>query len=187
MPLPHSMLPFRGGTTRMTFAQRCSAWLITILSTAFAGILAVVALPWILPLYLHDRRIKRELAKAGRFLKNREFAARLTAGDGTLIAVQDYMGRTIHWWTEEDVIGNAPVTLPPRNAIDSARSEALRLYAERCLARYIDYESGIALLTNGTMKLVDEPLHVAFPAAKAVTIVTWTDEPTIVEGLVSDY
>ncbi len=131
-----------------------------------------------------ERKMKDRLIKSGRFVADDELKRHLDDGSGTLIVVHESpKGPIREWWTEDDVIGNAPLSLPDK--FDDCLVDDLTVFAERCLEKYVDPTEGSAVLTNGVFAPGDATVAVRFPRAKIVTILAWSG-PSIAQGHLGD-
>lgn len=141
-----------------------------------------------------ERRFRKRLMNAGRFLNWRTVSQKLRAGEGTLIVdCQAPAGPAHDWWTPDDLYAAAPVALPgsvqAAKLTGAAEGRALADYARWCRQTYVDEQSGRASLT-----IVPEPLTyrltlagyrklpARFPRARIVTLISWFDTPYIAAG-----
>jgi hypothetical protein len=154
-----------------------------VIPTAFCAILTGFAFWMILgpPLSLvsssirksRSNKLRAKMLEAGRYLPASKFQERIDSGSGTLIVVCG--SEIFYWWTEDDIVSDAPLTLP--STFDDPQSERLSAFAEHCLQTYTDTSAGNAMLC-GELKWADLD-----EVANVITIRTWGDDPEIVGRL----
>ncbi len=163
---------------------------VSLLTVCFGLPLVIFVFAYLLPRQIvFERRERREekwlrrwLASVGRSVPASELDAKLTSGEGTLI-IENLLPQDIvrEWWTEEDVIGNAPVPLPKSPILppDENQSTALNTYALSCRRRYTDPTTGIGKLTETVPELSASHRELAakYPRAKIVVLLffNWGD------------
>lgn len=124
---------------------------------------------------IKEHTLSRDLKSRGRYIPWSQVEHEISQGSGTLI-VEHFSpkGPIREWWTEEDVIGTAPVTLP--SSFPAEDVEGLRFYAQACIERYTDMKTGGAKLTRRELPHASS----RFPRANIVTLVRWSEEPVLV-------
>ncbi|MGA2498163.1 MAG: hypothetical protein ABSH20_10500 [Tepidisphaeraceae bacterium] len=157
-----------------------------------------------------ERQLGRRLAAVNRLMRWDDVAAKLIAGEGTLIIEhRSPSGPIREWWTEDDLIGSAPVLLPDSLTLPPTE-EQLRLvqeYGKACSERYVSIESGTAKLTQVPVPLnqqldprkyvsvqlgagtiswailaIGRKLAEQYPRGKVVTLLAWSDAPILFLG-----
>ena len=157
-----------------------------------------------------EKDICNRLVSEGRFAKWIDVESRLKDGSGTLIVQHcSPKGPIREWWTDDDIIGDAPISLPGALSEMPAESELemLQTYARECSQRYLDEETGLAKLTevpvprsvamdprkyttvhvgDGFMTAIILPrgreLPTKFPTGNVITLIEWFDEPIMAVG-----
>jgi hypothetical protein len=134
-----------------------------------------------------ERRLHRRYAVAGRYLKWDEMIKKLHADEGTLIIeVRSPKGAIRLWWTPDDLIESAPVSLDGLEwELSTDQLDQVQQYARECVARYVDVESGradLAEFPSVEQRPVEGP-----PAGNVVTLYTWFDEPFLATGDAEKY
>jgi len=136
-----------------------------------------------------ERDLLTKLKSSGRYLALSELEPKLTAESGTLMfelrSIKN--GPLLVWWTEDDIIGRAPVALPGRTGCpDDARDEEeIWSFAAACVREYLDEDTGTASLTRyppERLKTDPERLHIG--TTPTVTFFTWLDKPICFRGYV---
>jgi hypothetical protein len=161
-------------------------------------------------IYRDEVRLRRKLELSGRFIAWPEIEARFAAGTGTLIVEhRSPKGPIREWWTEEDLIGAAPVPLPVsiKSLPNDEHVEAHKEYSNLCCTQYVDVAGGSAKATafpialsrrldprkyivvslgGGVMTAIVLPtgrrLAKKYPQGKVVMLLTWSDEPLLFVG-----
>ena len=116
-------------------------------------IAAIISIPVEFILQIRQRcretGYRARLAAEGRLLPWADVDVHLRNGTGTLIVEHcSPRGPVRDWWTEDDIIGNAPVSLPSAIAELPAESdlEKLLAYSRECRDRHLDEQNGLAKL-----------------------------------------
>ncbi|MEM8637012.1 MAG: hypothetical protein AAGF33_18765 [Pseudomonadota bacterium] len=119
----------------------------------------------------------RLLAK-GRYLDPDAVAAKLSRGEGTVVVLQELpKAPTSEWWVDEDLIAMAPTEFEPwgrpgKRTVLERESELLSQFAQECLKRHIDEESGDAMLID-TLLSESSTIAERFPNANVISIQPW--------------
>jgi len=135
-----------------------------------------------------ESRLRKRLARRGRFIDENALAVKLSAGEGTMI-VQLHCGPLLVdaprdfasiWWTSDDVLELAPVLLPPteRQAYEEPRTLYWK-YVEEFVTRYVDQEHGVAKLTRFPKRIPDR-----FPtnSTGVVTLIEGKGTAVLIQG-----
>jgi len=132
--------------------------LILLLYVGFVAsipILVVVCLGYEVSQLIGEGRFHRHLRKAGRSVRLRDFRATIPSGSGTLIleVIPGKYWDERAWWTPEDVVAEAPCSLPHESALCSEEAEDPRTneYSRFCASvyqRYLSLDEGTALLVE---------------------------------------
>jgi hypothetical protein len=113
---------------------------------------AILAIPFaIVMVILHrfrEHRFARRMRELGRFISWEELEPRLRSGDGTLVIEQAQKDGVRVWWTEDDIVQQAPVELPAEQELDYLRFGTPHPFVTWCFSRYLDSDTGQALLTE---------------------------------------
>lgn len=122
-----------------------------------------------------EKALKNQLKDVGRFVDWTEVESKLERGEGTLIVEYCFpKGPVREWWTEDDVIGNAPRALSDSTDADlDRRTDRLADYARSCVVRYVNLDSGIASITEPPEGLLwdwDRKLDEKYPRGRIVTL-----------------
>ncbi len=180
----------------------------------FLSVMAVVSVPlefvYRLRQQSEEKQLRLRLVATGRFMEWAEVEARLKAGAGTLIVEHlSPKGPIREWWSEDDLIAAAPVSLPVslKSPPGEGHLQMLQEYAAACATRYTDLATGAANLTEVPVPrarrlepakyvVVDlgggwrtaillrtgRKLADKYPASKSVTLVSWLGEPVMFAG-----
>ena len=134
-------------------------------------------------------RLREQFAEAGRFLAWCELEPKLKAGEGTLILENQIpKGPHRHWWTADDLVASSPVPLPTGfGSPDVVEPSAdFAQYSKDCCSRYVDLDSGTALLTEVLIqrdrRTGKRQLAEKYPAAKVVTLRYGLNDPILLLG-----
>jgi hypothetical protein len=125
----------------------------------------------------HSQRKQRLIAK-GRYLEPGAVAARLSRGEGTVVVVHESpKGPTSEWWVREDLIAMAPTKFDPwsrpgKRSVLQREDELLCQFAQECMERHIDEDSGDAMLID-TLLSENSTIAERFPKANVITIQPW--------------
>jgi hypothetical protein len=189
-------------------------FIMTPLLFIFLLVMAFVSIPLEFVYRLRQQReemkIRPRLGAAGRFLEWAAVEAKLRAGEGTLIVEHlSPKGPIREWWTEDDLIAPAPVSLPRslKSPLSAEQLHPMQEYAATCARRYTDVATGAAKLTDVPVPLarrLDPAKYVVvdlgggmmtaillrtgrkladkFPTGKVVTLVAWLGEPLLFAG-----
>ncbi len=174
-------------------------------------VLAVLSVPAEVVYGLRQRRREKELrprlAAVGRVMDWAEVETKLVVGDGTLVVEHcSPKGPVREWWTADDLVAAAPVTLPTsiRAPAEDGLTQ-LQDYAASCAVRYLDHDAGSACLTDVSVPLHQKPakyivVHLGggmmtaivlrtgrdlagkYPRGRVVTLVAWTDKRVLFAG-----
>lgn len=123
--------------------------LLVMLPLALVAFLSVLMMP--LVLYAQRRRelhFSRQMRAQGRFVSWAELEPRLQDGVGTLVVEQAQKQGVRVWWTEDDVVQEAPVPVIPEPELDFFRRNRPMPFVSWCFGRYLHRESGKAFLTE---------------------------------------
>lgn len=117
-------------------------------------------------------KLRQKLESRGRYMEWAQVEHELINGRGTLIVEhQPPIGHTREWWTPEDLVGGSPVTLPSGIGLlpkDDNKKSELEAYAQSCIARLIDRETGEAKLTERPY-----PQLRRYPKARVIELASW--------------
>ncbi len=94
-----------------------------------------------------ERRFKQLMRDGGRFVSWIELEPRLKAGTGTLVVEQAHKNCVRFWWTEQNVMLEAPTQCPPEQELDYMRIAEPHPFVSWCYRRYLSADSGEAFLT----------------------------------------
>ena len=133
-----------------------------------------------------ERHLWRQLAAIDRVVEWNKIEPKFRVGAGTLVFEHcSLKGPVRDWWTEEDVIGSAPLPLPVSLTLplEVGRADQLHEYAKACATKYLDLKSGVAKLTAvPSVLLIDGKLAKEIPLGKAVTLINWGKNPELIVG-----
>jgi hypothetical protein len=157
-----------------------------------------------------ERSLRAKLAAVGRFMPWTEVESKLRAGEGTLLVEhRGLKGPIREWWTEEDLIGSAPLPLPAslQSTLEQGQQLALSEFARTCMRKLADVQSGFARLTTipvpprtwldpqkyvvvdigggwrtAIRLITGRNMDIKYPQAKIVTLIVWSDEPILLRG-----
>jgi hypothetical protein len=159
-----------------------------LIVVAIVGLM-VYAAGYGLRLRFREYRIRRRFVARGRFSPWSKVVEKLIQGQGTLI-VQfvtwegPYVGGAIReWWTRDDVIGRAPVPLPPaldRLPTDDALKQLLE-YSGKVVSECTDVDSGLASLTVRPTHWIRKWSRI-YPKDKIVTLLIWEGKWLVLSG-----
>lgn len=96
-----------------------------------------------------EKAYREQLRQSGRYLDWRDVESRIDDGKGTLV-IERFLpkGPFRQWWTEEDLIGKAPVSLPHLGEEGAPEEEKGKLRDYAALCKSLCGESGSAKLTE---------------------------------------
>lgn len=123
---------------------------------------------------------KRRLIAKGRYLNPDAIAAKLSRGEGTVVVVHELpKGPTSEWWVDKDLIRMAPAEFDPwsrpgKRSVLEREAELLSQFAQECLDRHIDEDSGDAMLID-TLLSESSTIAERFPDANVISIQPWLD------------
>jgi len=176
------------------------AWLLFVapfgllVALCFVTLLAIMVLISIRIMFIaplrdrrREKRLRRRIASAGRWMPASQVDAKLNSGEGTLI-IEHLLpkGFTREWWTEDDLIGDSPVPLPtsPIGPPDGNRSTSLNEYALSCAMKYTGPRAGTARLTKTVPELSRSHRKLAekYPRAKIVVLFVfeWATDQSLI-------
>ena len=84
----------------------------------------------------------------GRFIPWKELEPHLQAGEGTLVVEQAQKDSVRVWWTQQDVVQQAPTQAPAEQELDYLRFTEPHPFVSWCFGRYLSPNNGEASLTD---------------------------------------
>jgi hypothetical protein len=118
---------------------------------------------------IQERRRRNALAGRGRFITVDALRPSLDAGKGTLIVDAAGKGPYRVWWTEDDLFSLGKPVSSREDCIAAFKGE--HAFNARCLAEYLDDNTGRALLTPmETRDFRGARLTRLFPQTKVATV-----------------
>ncbi len=167
------------------------AFLLLPLTLPLLLLIAILSIPgmWIAQRISNhqEKKLTASLKNVGRFVDWTDVESKLVSGEGTLI-VEYYLpkGPVREWWTQDDVIGDAPKALPESIELDDDRwTDRHADYARSCVVRYINLDYGNAAITDPPRMLrsaSDRKLHERYPQGRVVTLLNFAGVWQIAEG-----
>jgi hypothetical protein len=97
---------------------------------------------------LTKRKFQQQMRATGRFITCEELVSSLEAGQGTLIEESLGAGPIRIWYTQEDVLARGQPICTDEELLGVLSHKLCHVFNAWCLRRYLDPESGIALLTD---------------------------------------
>jgi len=88
------------------------------------------------------------MRERGRFIAWEELEPRLQAGDGTLVVEAAPKEGIRVWWTQDDIVHQAPTQPPLKEELDYMRCNAPHPFVSWCYGRFLDPDYGQAFLTE---------------------------------------
>lgn len=184
----------------------------------FLFAMAVVSIPGSLVTKVRRRIQERQMisrfSAVGRYLDWPNVEAHLRVGEGTLIIEHcSPDGPVREWWTADDIIAEAPISLPQslKTSVEDTHLDVLVEFAQNCSSKYLDEKNGVAQLTRvpvpwrralelsdyvvvniggWCMAIVlptDRRLAEKYPNAKIITLITWLpNKPWVAVGDAED-
>jgi hypothetical protein len=192
-------------------------WFCLPLVPIVIAILLLVSVVIGLPLQgyriIRTNRLERihlaRMGASGRIVSWEEVERMLLIGSGTLMIEHlSPAGPLRAWWTDDDIIARAPMSLPRsiECALNYVSESELKQYAILCFEHYLDDIKGVAKVTKipfhvrssmiadqhtvgigrgwVTTVYIPRALHLAhkYPKAKIVTMVLWLSTPLLMAG-----
>jgi hypothetical protein len=111
--------------------------------------LSVVAIPFLLLAQARrERKFAQSMRDRGRFIPWKDLEPRLQDGEGTLLVEQAQKDAIRVWWTQQNVLQEAPTQAPALQDVDYLRMEKPHPFVTWCFDHYLSPETGEASLTD---------------------------------------